>query len=109
MIVVNRAYSTTSPYGIPGMPEIPRIVYSSYLDAKQAIAEIVEKFQKFTPVAYGSAYPYENTSFEKEIVKNGYATVGWIVKNEEVNEDDDGSEDESYHVPIGILRIPLYS
>jgi len=87
-----------SDYTIPSMPEIPTLLYTSYLDAKRALLDIVGKFGSFTPVAYGAAYPYENTTFEKEITNNQFALIGWII----VEEDE---ENEASRIPVGLLKV----
>ena len=86
-------------YTIPAMPEIPTLLYTSYLDAKRALLEIAAKFDSFTPVAYGAAYPYEHTTFEKEITNNEFALVGWIVIPGE--EEDDAPS----RVPVGLMKL----
>jgi hypothetical protein len=85
-------------YTIPTMEEIPTVLYTSYLDAKRALLDIVGKFDSFTPVAYGAAYPYENTTFEREITNSSFALLGWII----INEDD---ENEASRVPVGLLKL----
>jgi hypothetical protein len=103
VIVVN---DPTEQYGhaIPDMPEVARIlyntsVYTSYFDAKKALMQVIEKFDNYIPVAYGDAYPYENTTFEREISEKDYARIGWVV----VEEDDD--ESTPVHIPIGLHKV----
>jgi hypothetical protein len=92
MIVVKE----TNEYVIPSMPEIPTVLYTSYLDAKRALLDIVGKFESFTPVAYGAAYPYEHTTFEKEITNEKFALLGWISI---------GDDDDRTRVPVGLLKL----
>jgi hypothetical protein len=87
-----------SGYTIPTMPEIPTLLYTSYLDAKRALLEIAAKFDSFTPVAYGAAYPYEHTTFEKEITQNEFALLGWIV----ITEDE---ENDAARIPVGLMKL----
>ena len=96
MIVVKE----TDEYVIPSMPEIPTVLYTSYLDAKRALLDIVGKFDSFTPVAYGAAYPYEHTTFEKEITNAKFALLGWISI---------GEEDDRTRVPVGLLKVAHHS
>jgi hypothetical protein len=95
LIVVN---DPTSGYTIPAMPEIPTLLYTSYLDAKRALLEIAAKFDSFTPVAYGAAYPYEHTTFEKEITQNEFALLGWIL----IAEDE---EHDAGRIPVGLMKL----
>jgi len=87
-----------SGYTIPAMPEIPTLLYTSYLDAKRALLEIAAKFDSFTPVAYGAAYPYEHTTFEKEITQNEFALLGWIL----IAEDE---ENDAARIPVGLMKL----
>jgi hypothetical protein len=103
MIVINDMSADAYIYGIPNFEEVPRVVYTSYLDAKKAITEAVEKFGEFTPVAYGDAYPYENTTFEKEISQKEYALIGWVA----LEDDEDDEDSTSVRVPIGLLKIAI--
>ena len=99
MIVMQDPSSEVTTYGIPNTPEIPTKIYISYADAKNALMEIIETFDEFTPVAYGDAYPYERTTFEKEVRENNYGLIGWISMK-----DDDG---DVTRVPLGLLKIPI--
>ena len=87
-----------SGYTSPAMPEIPTLLYTSYLDAKRALLEIAAKFDSFTPVAYGAAYPYEHTTFEKEITQNEFALLGWIF----IAEDE---EHDAGRIPVGLMKL----
>jgi hypothetical protein len=97
MIVIDDGGS--GQYIIAEMPEIPKLVYKTYLEAKRALLDVVAKFDGFIPVAYGSAYPYEHTTFEKEITNNEFALVGWIVIPGE--EEDDAPS----RVPVGLMKL----
>jgi hypothetical protein len=104
VIVVN---DPTEQYGhaIPDMPEVARIlyntsVYTSYLDAKKGLMQVIEKFDNFIPVAYGDAYPYESTTFEREITEKDYARIGWVVV-----EGEDDEDSTPVHIPIGLHKV----
>ena len=101
LVVIRDNDSEEFTYAIPEIPEIPTKVYTSYLEAKKGIMDIVDNAEVFIPVAYGSAYPYENTSFEKEITKGDFALLGWIVVKDEDNDEND------MRIPIGLLRLPI--
>jgi len=103
MIVINDSSTDAYIYGIPNFEEVPRVVYTSYLDAKKALMEAVGKFGEFTPVAYGDAYPYENTTFEKEISQKEYALIGWVT----LDDDEDDEESVPMRIPIGLLKFTL--
>jgi hypothetical protein len=95
LIVIN---DSSGGYTIPSMPEIPTLLYTSYLDAKRALLDIAAKFASFTPVAYGAAYPYEHTTFEKEITQNEFALLGWVI----IEEDEENAADR---IPVGLLKV----
>jgi hypothetical protein len=95
LIVMNDADS----YRILKMDEVPTVLYVTYFDAKRALTEVIASFDDFIPVAYGAAYPYEDTTFEKEILKTGYATMGWVT----VPSDDE----EPIRIAIGLLKLPI--
>lgn len=99
MIAINDCVEVAYIYGVPTLPEIPRTVYGSYTDAKKAIMEVVSKFKEFTPVAYGDAYPYENTTFDKEMSQKEYALIGWVSMA------DPDDEESSVRIPIGLLKF----
>lgn len=99
MIVVDDGGS--GQYIIADMPEIPKVIYRTYLEAKRALLDVVAKFDAFIPVAYGSAYPYEHTTFEKEITKNEFAMVGWIV----VPGDEEEEDAPPTRVPVGLVKL----
>jgi hypothetical protein len=82
--------------GIPTIPEIQPIVYRSLPEAKKALMITASKFDTFTAVAYGKAYPYENTSFDIQLNTTGFALLGWIVV---------ADEDESVRLPFGLTRL----
>jgi len=87
--------------GIPNIPDSARalynnLVYTSYLDAKNALMDTIGKFETFILVAYGDAYPYEHTTFEKEISEKGYARAGWVVVDE---------DESQVRIPIGLHKL----
>lgn len=97
LVVVNDNTSGENVYMLPSMSEIPNVLYANYLDAKRALNDIVAKFDEFIPVAYGAAYPYENTTFESDLTKNDYALLGWVVVMDE--------DDTPSRVPIGLMKL----
>jgi hypothetical protein len=99
MIAINDYVEVAYVYGVPSLPEIPRTVYGSYTEAKKAIMEVVSSFKEFTPVAYGDAYPYENTTFDKEMSQKEYALIGWV------SIADPEDEENSVRIPIGLLKF----
>jgi hypothetical protein len=100
LIVINDTTGDNYSYVIPSMPQIKNVLYRSFADAKRKLLEVVASFGEFVPVAYGSAYPYENTTFEKEIASKEFALLGWVI----VQSDE---EDElPARVPIGLMKIP---
>jgi hypothetical protein len=96
IVVIND--SSYESYCIPKNMDIPHHIYTSYSDAKKGLLSIITKFSEFTPVAYGSAYPYEHTTFEKEISQKEYALFGWVSFEE------DG---ESVRIPVGLLKYTI--
>ena len=103
LVVVSDGASNNYTHGLPNTQEVPSIVYLSYLDAKKGLMDIISKLNGFVPVAYGEAYPYDNTSFEKELSKDGYATIGWI------SLEDEDVDDSPDRMAIGLLKVPIYS
>ena len=99
MIVLNDNTSGESSFVIPSMPEIKNVLYRSYPEAKKSLLEIVTKFGEFVPAAYGSAYPYDNTTFEKELTTKEFALLGWVIVASE-------EEDEpAARIPLGLLKL----
>jgi len=97
-MIVIQAPSDTISYGIPSLSEISTVAFTSYTDAKTALMDMAEKFEDFRFVAYGEAYPYENTTFEKDLSTKNYALIGWIPME----------EDETItRLPVGLLKIPI--
>jgi hypothetical protein len=101
LVVIKNNDSDEFTYAIPNTPDITTKMYTSYLEAKKGIMEIIDSVDHFIPVAYGSAYPYENTTFEKEISKGEFALLGWIVVKDEDNDEND------IHISIGLLKLPI--
>ena len=101
LVVIKDNDSEEFTYAIPDIPEISTKVYTSYLEAKKGIMDIVDNVELFIPVAYGSAYPYENTTFEREISKGEFALLGWIILKDEDNDEND------MRIPIGLLRLAI--
>lgn len=69
----------------PTADAVPRVLYMTAEAAVAAVQTWAKTFDRFRPVLYGQAYPYENTSFHVELVQKGRALYGWA----EV-EDEDG-------------------
>lgn len=89
-----------SDFYFHGLPEegTPRTVYRYVKDACNAAATFAETFEKFLPVAYGQAYPYEGYTLDSYLQKHGAAPYGWAIL-----EDNDGST-----VRLGISIVKVY-
>jgi hypothetical protein len=85
-------------YGIPAPTDTPQLLYRSVHNAMPALRELVSKFDKFIPVAYGEAYPYEGTTFEAYLNEKGSAPYGWVILQPDADEPP---------VRIGIYLIKL--
>ena len=96
IITFHQPDNTYYTSGIPTVPEIQPVIYRSLQEAKKSLMLTAAKFDTFTAVAYGKAYPYENTSFDIQLNTNGFALLGWIVVTD---------EDESVRVPVGLTRL----
>jgi hypothetical protein len=79
MLVYSDNASDFYTFGIPNEPDSPMRVYRTPSAAKEGAVKMVAQFHKFMPVAYGEAYPYDKTSFDEELGKNGSAPYGWAV------------------------------
>ncbi|NBV77173.1 hypothetical protein EBR66_03360 [bacterium] len=100
MIAIKDSSSDEFIYAIPEIPEASKKVYISYEEAKKSIMDFIGELDDFIPVAYGDAYPYENTTFDKEISEKGFALIGWVpVLRDE--------EEPALHIPIGLLKMDL--
>jgi hypothetical protein len=97
MIAFHDPANSYYTYAVPNLPGVPRVLYTSFKDAKRALLQAVTTFNEFTPVAYGKAYPYEDTTFENQLDTTGFGLLGWITVTE---------DDESARVPVGLLRFP---
>jgi len=100
MIVIKDSSSDEFVYAIPEIPNVTKKVYISYQEAKKSIMDFIKDLDDFIPVAYGEAYPYENTTFEQEISEKGFALVGWVPVVHDENE-------QAIHIPIGLLKMEL--
>jgi hypothetical protein len=90
-IVYGDNASTLYTFGVPdeGHETVhARTVYPSLADAKRALHVLVKKFHAFVPVAYGQAYPYENLTFDQELVKTGFAVYGWATHQVDAEDED---------------------
>ena len=79
------------------LPNIPMTIYKD-LDAAMFAIRGVSKTMNVTPILYGSAFPYENTTFEKYLEEHGYAFYGigdYVI------------DDEECRVPVGLKRCTV--
>ena len=95
MVVVQDNASDNYTNGIPAAEDTEQVVYTSIEEAKTALMKMGENFEEIHLVAYGSAYPYDNTTFNAELEK-GFAPYGWGLV---------ASEDGQIRICIGLLRI----
>lgn len=95
-IVINDDASDNYTYGLADLDE--HTVFLTYEAAKIGLKEFSTKFVSFLPVAYGSAFPYEKVTFEKELEAKSYAPFGWGVVL---------MEDDTFRVCVGLLRMRL--
>jgi hypothetical protein len=79
-----------------------RTVYRSLAEAKRALQTLVKKFDRFVPVAYGQAYPYEHVTFDHELAKSGFAVYGWATIHDESADSEDGER-----FAVGLLRLTV--
>jgi len=95
MIVVRDGASDNYVNGIPLPEDAEEVVYTSIEEAKAALMKMETGFSEFLHVAYSTAFPYENTTFNTELEK-GFAPYGWAVV---------ASEEGQLRICIGLLRI----
>lgn len=95
MIVVRDGASDNYVNGIPLPEDAEEVVYISIEEAKAALMKMETGFSEFLHVAYSTAFPYENTTFNTELEK-GFAPYGWAVV---------ASEEGQIRICIGLLRI----
>ena len=69
-----------------GVPNGDNPLFKSVSDAKRGLEAYVHTFTTFRAVAYGQAYPYDTTSFEKELQTKGHAMYGWVTNDEGAGE-----------------------
>lgn len=100
IVVVDNASEHYS-YGVPEERLQPQVLYTSVADAKRALHALTGKFQGFTPVAYGQAFPFEGVSFEQVLLKEGFAAYGWAT----IAVADDDEEEEDQRIALGLLRL----
>ncbi len=70
----------------PTPDAVPRILYGNAETAAAAVANWSKTFDRFRPVLYGQAYPYEGTSFAAELAQKGKALYGWAELEDEDGE-----------------------
>ncbi len=83
IVYVDHASDELYPFGVVTEEDKPLPLFRSVADAKRGIEGHVRSFASFTAVAYGQAYPYEATTFEKELTQKGHAVYGWATLSEE--------------------------
>jgi hypothetical protein len=98
MIVLQDNISDNYTMGIPEDENIPQVVYTTYEGAKAALNEVVKKFDKFIPVAYGKAFPYEALTFDMMLETESFAPYGWSVTQ---------FDGEPYRVCVGLCKMRL--
>lgn len=70
----------------PTPDAVPRVLYTTADAAAAAVAAWSKTFDRFRPVLYGQAYPYEGTSFLAELAQKGRALYGWAELEDEDGE-----------------------
>jgi len=93
MVVINDNASDNYTYGVAD-----QMIYTSYEAAKAALATAAEQYDTFLPVAYGSAFPYDNVTFDEEMETKSFAPLGWGVVE---------VEGDSFRVCLGLLRLQI--
>ena len=99
VIVYDDGGSEFYRHGIPPSSHTPATVFTSLVAAKEAVMKLAEKYPNFTAVAYGSAYPYEDKTFEMVLSQKGVAPIGWTSV-------EDSSGDE-IRLTIALLRVQV--
>ena len=98
IVVIQDGASDNYTYGVPEEPDSPQTIYTSYQDAKVAIQAAAARFDTFQMVAYGSAFPYDDVTFDQLIENKGMAPYGWGIIT---------TEEETWRICIGLLRLKL--
>ena len=83
IVYVDQAYDLYAAFGVATEGGKPLPLFQSVADAKRGMDGHLQSFASFTAVAYGQAYPYEATTFEKELSQKGHAVYGWATLPEE--------------------------
>jgi hypothetical protein len=96
IVVINDNASDNYTYGVSELGD--QIIYTSYEAAKEALAAAAENYENFLPVAYGSAFPYDNVTFDEEIEAKSFAPIGWGVVE---------VEGDFFRVCVGLLRLQI--
>ena len=73
------------------------IVYSKLADAMNALKAMADTMNTLK-ILYGTAFPYEDTTFEEELEKNGHAFYGY---------GDYVMDDDECRVPFGLRKVNL--
>ena len=98
MLVVMDSASDNYDHGVLQEKGVPTRGYVSLEDAKSALASAASKFDEFMLTAYGKAYPYDNTTFDKQLETAHFAPWGWGVVS---------IDDEEQRVCIGLIAISV--
>jgi hypothetical protein len=98
LVVIQDNASDNYSYGIPDDTDAPKVIFTSYEDAKVALESAAENFNEFLPVAYGKAYPYDTVTFEEELEAKDFAPFGWGIVE---------TEDSTVRICIGLLRMEV--
>ena len=84
---------------LPDEEFVPRALYMTVADALEAANKWIATFERWRPVLYGQAYPYESTSLNAEVEKKGAGPLGWVIY-----EDEDGDK-STYTVQILAMEL----
>jgi len=96
ILVIQDNASDSYTYGVAETDE--QVIFTSYEAAKVALNQAAAKFDSFLPVAYGSAFPYDGVTFDKEIEANDFAPLGWGIVD---------TGDDTIRICVGLLRLTL--
>jgi hypothetical protein len=96
IVVINDNASDNYTYGLAELGE--KVIYTSYEAAKTALVEASDTYETFLHVAYGSAFPYDNVTFDEELEAKSFAPLGWGVVE---------VEGDTFRVCLGLLRLQI--
>jgi hypothetical protein len=69
---------SSNEFTLPDVNDTPRVLYKTLVEAETGLKKMIAQYEIFTPALYGEVYPYENTTPQKELERNGRAVYGWI-------------------------------